>query len=60
MRALLSVVIESVLAALLAPIVMYVQSRGVAEVLAGKDSGWESQRDDGSLPLSGLFRAMAA
>ena len=42
----------------MAPIVMYVQSRGVAEVLAGKDSGWESQRrDDGSLPLSGLLKS---
>ena len=57
LRALLSVLIESVLAALMAPIVMYVQSRGVAEVLAGKDSGWESQRrDDGSLPLAGLLK----
>jgi membrane glycosyltransferase len=57
LRALLSILIESVLAALMAPIVMYVQSRGVAEVLAGKDSGWESQRrDDGSLPLSGLLK----
>jgi membrane glycosyltransferase len=37
---------------------MYVQSRGIAEVLAGKDSGWESQRrDDGTLPLSGLVRS---
>jgi membrane glycosyltransferase len=54
----LSVLIESVLAALMAPIVMYVQSRGVAEVLAGKDSGWESQRrDDGSLPLSALLKS---
>jgi len=30
-------------------------------VLAGKDSGWESQRrDDGSLPLSGLVRSYGA
>ena len=35
---------------------MYVQARGVAEVRAGRDSGWESQRrDDGTLPLSGLI-----
>ena len=58
LRAFVSVLLESVLAALMAPIVMVVQSRGVAEVLAGKDSGWESQRrDDGSLPLSGLLRS---
>jgi len=57
-RVLLSVLLESVLAALMAPIVMYRQSRGVAEVLAGHDSGWEAQRrDDGSVPLSGLVRS---
>jgi membrane glycosyltransferase len=56
LRATLSLLLETVLAALMAPITMYMQSRGVAEVLAGKDSGWESQRrDDGSLPLSGLL-----
>ncbi|MGO4263542.1 glucans biosynthesis glucosyltransferase MdoH [Lysobacter sp. TAB13] len=57
-RAFISMIFETLLAALMAPITMYVQSRGVAEVLAGKDSGWESQRrDDGSLPLSGLIRS---
>ena len=57
-RVFIGIVLESLLAALMAPIVMYVQSRGVAEVLAGKDSGWESQRrDDGSLPLSGLLKS---
>ena len=57
-RAFVSVLLESVLAALMAPIVMYVQSRGVAEVLAGRDSGWESQRrDDGTLPLSALLKS---
>ena len=56
-RAFVSMLLESVLAALMAPIVMYVQSRGVAEVLAGRDSGWESQRrDDGTLPLSALLQ----
>lgn len=57
LRMVASVLIESVLAALMAPIVMYVQSRGVAEVLAGRDSGWDAQRrDDGSMPLSALVR----
>lgn len=57
LRALAGVLIESVLAALMAPVVMYRQSRGVAEVLAGRDSGWEAQRrDDGTLPLSGLVQ----
>ncbi len=48
--------LETVLAALMAPVTMYLQSRGVAEVLSGKDSGWDAQRrDDGTLPLSALL-----
>ncbi len=58
LRALISVLLETLLAALMAPVVMYVQSRGVAEVLAGKDSGWDAQqRDDGSIPLGALLRS---
>ncbi|KAF1720147.1 glucans biosynthesis glucosyltransferase MdoH [Pseudoxanthomonas wuyuanensis] len=57
-RSLASMLLETLLAALMAPVTMYVQSRGVAEVLSGKDSGWETQRrDDGSVPLSGLIRS---
>jgi membrane glycosyltransferase len=57
LRALVSVLLETVLAALMAPVVMYVQSRGVAEVLAGKDSGWDAQqRDDGSVSWPELLR----
>src|SRR3546814_15480118 len=57
-RTFIGMLLETLLAALMAPVTMYVQSRGVAEVLAGKDSGWESQRrDDGSLPFSSLLRS---
>ncbi|MCD9033891.1 glucans biosynthesis glucosyltransferase MdoH [Luteimonas sp. Y-2-2-4F] len=57
LRAAAGVLLETVLAALMAPVTMYVQCRGVAEVLAGKDSGWDSQRrDDGTQPLSSLVR----
>src|SRR5690606_5529364 len=57
-RAFVGMLLETLLAALMAPVTMYVQSRGVAEVLAGRDSGWESQRrDDGSLPFSSLLRS---
>ncbi len=56
-RALVSMLLETVLAALMAPVVMYVQSRGVAEVLAGKDSGWDAQqRDDGRVSWMALVR----
>lgn len=58
LRALVSVLVENVLAALMAPVTMYVQSRGVAEVLAGKDSGWDAQqRDDGRQTLGDLWRS---
>lgn len=57
LRVAAGVLLETLLAALMAPVTMYVQSRGVAQVLAGKDSGWESQRrDDGGLPLRELLR----
>jgi membrane glycosyltransferase len=57
-RALLSILLETVLAALMAPVVMYLQSRGVFEVLAGKDSGWDAQvRDDGKLSWPALLRS---
>jgi membrane glycosyltransferase len=55
-----SALLETAMAALMAPVTMYVQSRGVAEVLAGRDSGWETQRrDDGSVPLGSLVRRYA-
>ena len=56
-RALVSILLETVLAALMAPVVMYLQSRGVAEVLAGKDSGWDAQqRDDGKISWGALVK----
>jgi membrane glycosyltransferase len=56
-RAFLSMLVETVLAALMAPVVMYVQSRGVAEVLSGRDSGWDAQqRDDGGISWISLVR----
>ncbi|HST44055.1 MAG TPA: glycosyltransferase family 2 protein, partial [Luteimonas sp.] len=58
LRTFIGMLLETLLAALMAPVTMYVQSRGVAEVLAGRDSGWESQRrDDGTLPLAALLRS---
>ncbi len=57
-RAFLSMLLETLLAALMAPVVMYVQSRGVAEVLAGRDSGWDAQqRDDGRISWIALLKS---
>ncbi len=58
LRALGGVAIESVLTALVAPVTMYMHSRAVAEVLAGRDSGWNAQRrDDGSVGWGDLARS---
>lgn len=40
----LGTLVESLLAALYAPIMMLVQSQHVIEILTGRDSGWQSQR----------------
>lgn len=45
----LSVVLETVLSALYAPIMMLVQTQHVIEILTGRDSGWKSQRRHASM-----------
>ena len=42
-----SVLLEVVLSALYAPVLMLIQSRHVFEVFMGRDSGWKPQRRDG-------------
>ncbi|MGY0558294.1 glucans biosynthesis glucosyltransferase MdoH [Lysobacter sp. A421] len=57
LRLTLGVLVETVLTTLMAPVTMCLQSRGVAEVLMGRDSGWESQRrDDGTLSRTELLQ----
>jgi membrane glycosyltransferase len=57
LRLLVSLLLESVLAGLMAPVVMLTQSLHVVSILSGRDSGWNAQRrDDGSVP----FRVTAA
>ena len=52
LRSLLSVLIETVLAGIIAPVTMLVQSLDVAGILLGRDAGWQTQRrGDGSIPL---------
>jgi membrane glycosyltransferase len=56
-RALISMLIETLLAGLLAPVTMLVQSGAVAGILAGMDSGWNTQRrDDGGIPVGAIIR----
>jgi membrane glycosyltransferase len=56
-RLVLTAVIEIVLSALLAPILMLIQSGSVFQILLGRDTGWQPQRrDDGSIPLRDIVR----
>ncbi|HSU07438.1 MAG TPA: glucans biosynthesis glucosyltransferase MdoH, partial [Acetobacteraceae bacterium] len=56
-RLLAGVMIETVVAGLIAPVVMLTQSIDVASILAGRDAGWSVQRrDDGSLPARAIAR----
>lgn len=56
-RGLLSVIIEIVVSALIAPVMMLMQVRAVTEILLGRDAGWSAQRrDDGSLTRADFVR----
>lgn len=56
----MSVLFEILVSALIAPIMMLMQCRSVAEILLGRDSGWSAQRrDDGSLSRRELIRQYA-
>lgn len=52
-----SLLLETLIAGLLAPVVMITQSIDVVAILLGRDSGWNAQRrDDGGVPLRDIFR----
>ncbi|MEZ5788837.1 MAG: glucans biosynthesis glucosyltransferase MdoH [Xanthobacteraceae bacterium] len=58
LRAFVSLLIETVVSGLIAPVMMVMQSMAVSEILVGKDSGWQVQRrDDGRLPFRVLARS---
>ncbi|MGH8659617.1 MAG: glucans biosynthesis glucosyltransferase MdoH [Gammaproteobacteria bacterium] len=55
-RASLSVLAETVHSALIAPVLMLLQSRFVVNVLLGRDSGWQAQtRDDRGIAWSEAY-----
>jgi membrane glycosyltransferase len=57
LRASAGVLAEIVLSALMAPVMMIFQSIAVAEILAGRDAGWQTQRrDDGTVERRELYR----
>lgn len=55
-RAFASVLIETLLGGLIAPIAMLIQSSAVVGILLGRDSGWNAQRrDDGAVPIGAVI-----
>jgi membrane glycosyltransferase len=53
----LSVLVETVLSSLIAPVMMLMQSAEVMGIVTGRDAGWKAQRrDDGSIPLRAVAR----
>src|SRR4051812_18660202 len=58
--ALVGILVETLLSGLIAPVMMIFQSSAVAEILLGRDAGWQVQRrDDGELPNGELIRKYA-
>jgi membrane glycosyltransferase len=56
-RLIISALIEIILSALIAPILMLIQSGSVFQILLGRDTGWQPQRrDDGSIPFKDIVR----
>jgi membrane glycosyltransferase len=57
LRSFVSMLLESVVAGLLAPVTMLTQTLDVGSILAGRDAGWQpQQRDDGRLKLREVAR----
>jgi membrane glycosyltransferase len=56
-RLILSAVFEIIMSALLAPIMMLIQTGHVVHFVFGFDTGWDPQRrDDGSIPFMAIVR----
>ena len=59
-RSLASLLVESVLAGLIAPVAMLFQSAAVVTILAGRDGGWQpQQREGGGVPFTDTLRQYA-
>jgi membrane glycosyltransferase len=57
LRAGMSLLFEIIVSALIAPVMLLMQSAVVAGILTGRDVGWKTQRrDDGSIPLRAVAR----
>ncbi|HLW92103.1 MAG TPA: glucans biosynthesis glucosyltransferase MdoH [Roseiarcus sp.] len=57
LRLTASAILETILTALFAPIMMLIQSGSVMQIIFGRDTGWHPQRrDDGSIPFKSIAR----
>jgi membrane glycosyltransferase len=60
-RVLAGILAETVLAAMIAPSMMIFQSGAVAEILFGRDAGWQVQRrSDGEVARGEIYRKLTA
>jgi membrane glycosyltransferase len=58
--AFVSMLVEIVVSGLIAPIMMVSQSRAIADILLGRDAGWQAQRREANgLPLADSLRRFA-
>jgi membrane glycosyltransferase len=56
-RGFLSMLIETLISGLIAPILMLMQTAAVLQILLGRDAGWSAQRrDEAAMPLSESLR----
>ncbi len=52
-----SALVETLMSALFAPVMMVIQTGSVMQIVFGRDTGWNPQRrDDGSIPFSSIVR----
>ena len=57
LRALLSLLVETLIGGLIAPVAMLIQTEGVTQILRGRDSGWNvQQREGATVPLKVVWR----
>ena len=57
LRLIISTLLEVLMSALIAPIMMVIQTGSVMQIVFGRDTGWNPQRrDDGSIPLRDIIR----
>jgi membrane glycosyltransferase len=58
--AFVSMLVEIVVSGLMAPVMMVSQSRAIADILLGRDSGWQAQRREANgLPIADSLRRFA-